>query len=218
MSPAPDIHLVFFDFGGVLADEGFHQGLRAIARKHGLDPQEFFETAVERIFATGYIVGQVDEAAWWDDLRQTTGVTGSDEALRQEILPRFTLKPRMMDVVQTLKDLGLRLAVLSDQTNWLDELDNALRFSDPFEQVFNSYHVGLHKRDPQCFRNALQKTGVAAENALFVDDARRNVDLARSEGLYVIHYQEQAAFEEELCVLAPVVTKALGCSAPLDRS
>ncbi len=218
MPTVPDIHLVFFDFGGVLADEGFHEGLQAIARKHGLDPVQFFETAVERIFATGYIVGQVDEAAWWDDLRTTTGVTGSDEALRQEILPRFTLRPRMMEVILTLKNVGLRLAVLSDQTNWLDELDAALRFSDPFERVFNSYHVGLHKRDPKCFQNALTETGVQAHNALFVDDARRNVALARQEGLFAIHYQGQAAFEEELCLLVPAVAKALGCETPQDRS
>lgn len=163
-------------------------------------------------------MGQVDEAAWWQDLRATTGVTGSDEALRQEILPRFTLRPRMMDIVLTLKDAGLRVAVLSDQTNWLDELDAALRFSAPFERVFNSFHVGLHKRDPECFRNALNETGVAPENALFIDDARRNVELARQEGLFAIYFQEQGAFEEELCLLAPAVAKALGCASPMDRS
>jgi len=203
MSPAPDISIVFFDFGGVLADEGFHEGLKVIARKHGLDPLEFFDTAVERIFATGYIVGRVDEAAWWQDLRETTGITGSDEALRNEILPRFTLRPWMMRLVRGLGDLGLRLAVLSDQTNWLDELDATLRFSDPFERVFNSYHVGLHKRDPACFRNALAETGVAPEAALFVDDARRNVDLAIQEGLHVIHYQGREAFERQLSTLIP---------------
>lgn len=210
MSPAPEIQLAFFDFGGVLADEGFHNGLAAIARKHELDPAAFFETAVERIFATGYIVGRVDEAAWWQDLREQTGIKDSDHLLRQEILPRFTLRPWMMDIVQTLKNLGLRVAVLSDQTNWLDELDEALSFSDPFERVFNSYHVGLHKRDPECFRNALQEMGVEAGNALFVDDAQRNVQLAMQIGLYSIHYQGREAFEEQLKVLVPETARALG--------
>lgn len=209
MATAPEIELIFFDFGGVLADEGFHNGLKVIAEKHGLDPLEFFETAVERIFATGYIVGRVDEAAWWQDLRQVTGISGSDNALRGEILPRFTLRPWMMDFVRGLKDLGFRLAVLSDQTNWLDELDATLGFSEPFDRVFNSYHVGLHKRDPKCFANALEETGVQPQAALFVDDARRNVELAMGQGIYAIHYQGREDFATQLRILLPAAAGLL---------
>lgn len=209
MCPVADISIVFFDFGGVLAEEGFQQGLRTIAAKHGLDPLEFFETAVERIYATGYLVGEVDEATWWQDMRDKTGITGSDEALRQEILPRFVLKPRMMAAVQAVQDTGTRVAVLSDQTNWLDELDAVLNFSPAFERVFNSYHVGLHKRDPRCFSNALEAMGVEAGEALFVDDAKRNVDLAMQVGLKAIYYQGQESFEEELRTLLPAVAAAL---------
>jgi putative hydrolase of the HAD superfamily len=32
-----NIDAVLFDFGGVIAEEGFKQGLAAIARAHGLD-------------------------------------------------------------------------------------------------------------------------------------------------------------------------------------
>ena len=36
------IKTVIFDFGGVLAEEGFREGLLAIARENGLDPDAFF--------------------------------------------------------------------------------------------------------------------------------------------------------------------------------
>ena len=36
------IKAVLFDFGGVLAEEGFRQGLMAIAGQYDLDPQAFF--------------------------------------------------------------------------------------------------------------------------------------------------------------------------------
>lgn len=203
------IETVFFDFGGVLAEEGFHQGLRHIAQERGLDPDTFFETAVERIFATGYLVGAVDEAAWWEDLRQVTGIHGHDALLRNEILPRFTLRPRVLAAVEGLKLLGLRTAILSDQTNWLDELDAALDFFGRFHRVFNSYHVGLHKRDPECFLNALREMDTPAEKALFIDDAQRNVELAASLGLKVLHCRSQDQLERDLVNLFPALAAVL---------
>ena len=204
----PDIRVVFFDFGGVLAEEGFYQGLRAVAAEQGLNPDAFFHTAVERIFATGYIVGGASEAAWWEDLRGVTGLTGSDLALRREILPRFVLRPKMLSLVETLRKSGIRTAILSDQTNWLDELDADLGFSTAFDKVFNSYHVGLHKREAACFRNALREMDVPAHNALFIDDARRNIDLARQEGLHAIHYDGREAFTQEFSTLFPALGAA----------
>jgi putative hydrolase of the HAD superfamily len=35
---APTIAVIFFDFSGVLAEEGFIEGLRAIGRAHGGTP------------------------------------------------------------------------------------------------------------------------------------------------------------------------------------
>jgi FMN phosphatase YigB (HAD superfamily) len=199
----PVIEVVFFDFGGVLAEEGFYNGLRTIAAQQGLDPDDFFHLAVERLFATGYIVGAAGEATWWEELRRYAGIRGSDESLRLEILSRFLLKGRMFEIVEGLKALGMRLAVLSDQTNWLDELEQSFRFSQHFERVFNSYHEKLHKRDPVCFRHALQSMGVAPENALFIDDAKRNVVMAHGVGIHAIHYENQERFEQELLSYIP---------------
>ena len=205
----PKIDVVFFDFGGVLAEEGFLKGLKAIAEKHGLDPVDFFHLAVERLFATGFLVGAASEHVWWEDLRTHAGISGSDDSLRNELLSRFLLKGRMFAIVDGLKAQGLRLAVLSDQTNWLDELEERYRFSLNFEKVFNSYHTHLHKRDPASFRNALRCMEVAPENALFIDDAKRNVDMARGLGLYAIHYDGQELFEQELLAYFPALASVL---------
>jgi putative hydrolase of the HAD superfamily len=38
------VKVIFFDYGGVIADEGFKYGLDAIARLNGIDPEFFFNT------------------------------------------------------------------------------------------------------------------------------------------------------------------------------
>ena len=48
---------VLFDFGGVIAEEGFQQGLYAIAQKFGLDQKRFFQLANDAVYNSGYVTG-----------------------------------------------------------------------------------------------------------------------------------------------------------------
>ncbi len=188
------IRVVFLDFGGVLAREGFFNGLHELALHHGLDPDYFFRQAVELVYGSGYLVGQADEADFWRLLREDSGVNWDDATLRELLLSRFELRPRMFEFVDRLRDAGVKTAILSDQTNWLDELEAELGFFKRFDRVFNSYHEGLHKRQPECFERAVAAMGVEPSQALFVDDAARNVALAQEVGLQAIHFTNENDF------------------------
>jgi len=117
------LRVVLFDFGGVLAEEGFREGLKAIAKRKGLDPEDFYKISADLVYQTGYITGGCDEHSYWNAVRKKTGVKGDDREFREEILKRFKLRREMTTVVRKIKSYGLLVAILSDQTNWLDELD-----------------------------------------------------------------------------------------------
>jgi len=114
MAAATPITTVLFDYGGVLAEEGFALGLAAIARENGLDPDAFFHTAGEAIYGCGYVTGRSTEQAYWQLVRSQTGIRGEDRALTEAILSRFTLRPRMLDAVRALKAQGVSV-LLSEQ-------------------------------------------------------------------------------------------------------
>ena len=119
------ISAVLLDFGGVIADEGFHDGLLEIGRRNGLDPEGFFRT-VDRIIAdSGYLTGHAGEAAFWEAVRRDSGIRGSDRELREEILRRFVIRPSMLGLVDRVRATGIVAAMLSDQTDWLEEIDAA---------------------------------------------------------------------------------------------
>jgi len=58
MSMRNPITTVLIDFGGVIAEEGFLEGLRAVGRKNGLDPDDFFKTVDELIYKRGILPGK----------------------------------------------------------------------------------------------------------------------------------------------------------------
>ena len=197
------IHAVLFDFGGVLAEEGFRKGLSYIASLNGLDPEEFFKTAQALIISSGYLTGRSTEADYWDRLRALTGISGNDCELRQIILERFILRDWMIDLVKSLKVSSVRVAILSDQTNWLDELDSRLDFFTLFDFVFNSFHLGKSKNDPTLFIDVLNIMGLSPHETLFIDDTIGHVLRARSNGLHAIHYKGKKPFRMEMKGFVP---------------
>lgn len=192
-----------FDFGGVIADEGFRNGLHEIARLNGLAEEDFAATTRKIIHDTGYITGRAGEAFFWETLRRQTGIRGSDSHLRGIILKGFTLREWMLRVIEELRSRGIRLAILSDQTNWLDELEEKLRFFRLFERVFNSYHVGRTKLEKQIFLDVLGIMRLEPGEVLFVDDTEGHVRRARETGLKAIHYRGKDDFLERLSGLCP---------------
>src|SRR6266498_5051772 len=191
------IRAVLFDFGGVLSEEGFREGLKEIGRKNGLDPDAFYREATELIHETGYVTGISDEKSYWRKLREQTGIKETDGELREEILKRFLIRPEMLRYVEKLKSSGYIVAILSDQTNWLDEINDTNPFYHRFDCVFNSYKVKKSKRDPLVFRDVCSNMGIRCGNALFIDDNLDNVMRASAAGMKTLHFTDVIDFGEK---------------------
>ena len=203
MKDETPIRAVIFDYGGVLAEEGFRRGLKHIARENGLDPEAFFALAVEEIFRTGYVTGECGESVWWQALRDRAGIRGADAELRREILERFQLRPDVMALADDLKARGFQLGVLSDQTDWLDELDARDGIFRHFDVVLNSFHEHDSKQNHSFFRLILERMGVEPGQAVFIDDNEGNVQRAREVGLAAIFYTSREAAAQVLGEVLP---------------
>lgn len=192
------IEAVLFDFGGVIAEEGFREGLRAIARSNGLDPTHFFDTAARVAYETGYVTGAAEEQTFWNALRERTGISGSDNELRNEILSRFIIRHWMVQMVRSVRGRVPNVSILSDQTNWLDELNDQHDFFKEFDQVFNSYHLGKGKNDPSLFADITRALGVQPGSVIFIDDNAGHIERARAQGLKTILFLDGERLRSEL--------------------
>ncbi len=200
------IKWAIFDYGGVLAEEGFMNGLHAIAKKEGLDGQYVFETARKTILSSGYLVGKVLEETFWRAFRRETGISRSDHELRNEIMSRFVLRPWMLELVSEIRTRAVNTAILSDQVNWLDELDVRDNFFQYFDRVYNSFHVNMSKNDPSIFEELVQWVNCAPGDIVFIDDHPGHIKRARSRGLNVIHYTDRENFLRDISVYCPDIS------------
>jgi putative hydrolase of the HAD superfamily len=192
------IKALVVDFGGVLADEGFREGLKAIAGNNGLDPEEFFPLAQDLIYGSGYVTGKADEHAYWENIRLKTKVRNDDNELRREILDRFVLRPGMFEEIKRVRARGVTVALLSDQTDWLDELNRREPFYHCFDRLFNSFTLKKSKRDASLFRDVTKELGLAPDEILFVDDNPENVDRAKAQGWKTLRFTNEEDFKKAL--------------------
>jgi putative hydrolase of the HAD superfamily len=84
---------------------------------------------------------------------------------------------------------GVRTAVLSNGVPEIMEvIERERAISTKFDTVVVSYEVGCAKPDAEIFELTLDRLGVAAAHALFVDDREVNLEGARRVGLRTLHF------------------------------
>ncbi len=192
------IAVILFDFGGVLAEEGWKKGLAIIAKANRLDPAVFLRTASDVIYKTGYILGQCTAHPFWTALRKKTGIKEDDDVLMHEILSRFIPREWMLDLVKKLKAAKFTVGILSDQTDMLDSLNARYDFFRWFDHVFNSYHIGKGKRDSSLFDDIAGLLKTPPQQILFIDDDPGHIERARRKGWKAILYQDRELFQKEM--------------------
>jgi putative hydrolase of the HAD superfamily len=103
----------------------------------------------------------------------------------------------MIRYVESIKSAGLMVAILSDQTNWLDEIDPRTPFYHHFDHIFNSFYLGKTKRDASLFRDICDRLDLKPEEVLFIDDHLGHLERASSQGLRTFHFKNVKEIKKE---------------------
>lgn len=106
-------------------------------------------------------------------------------------------------VARELKDRGVPLYAL---TNWSHETFPGQRrrfdFMDWFAGIVVSGEEKVAKPDPRIYRILLERYGLRAAEAVFIDDNPHNAQAASALGLHGVHFRSAAELRRELRELA----------------
>ena len=114
----------------------------------------------------------------------------------------------MEDTVTIVRELHARGIALYGLTNWpaqqwppqrlMPEKAESYAFLDLFSDVWVSGEHKVRKPDPESYRSALRRFGIAAEEAVFVDDIPANVAAAEALGIAGIQFVDAKALRRDL--------------------
>lgn len=177
------IRAVIFDFGGVLCPQPDPAKIARAAQACGMSPERFWEAFwAPRL---EYDAGRLEPAEYWRRvLGRPPGETLLTELIRHETGFWDTFDARLLEWIAELRAAGLMTAILSNLPRVLGQaLRAAPGFLDHFDHVTFSCELGAVKPEPRIYAHAIEGLGVAAAEALFLDDKAANVEGARAVGL-----------------------------------
>lgn len=196
---------LIFDFGNVLDIpqdwEGWRAHREAFAESLGVTGEAlaalvFASEAWHQVKVAGIMFEEYLDAVF-----RPLGI--SDPAAQRAAFDNYfdgrsVIHPAMRALLHDLKP-RFKLALLSnayqrDMARWLAETHDLNLFDD----VISSAEVGLAKPDPAIYRLALERLGVEAGEAIFVDDLARNTEAAESIGLPSLVFESPEQLRREL--------------------
>ncbi|MCF2497124.1 HAD family hydrolase [Dyadobacter chenhuakuii] len=198
---------IIFDLGDVILNIDVPVASKSFAELSGREQAEILELFSKNALFRQFETGELDEAGFRNYVREILEFSDlSDEAIDtawNSLL--LDLPPERVELLQNLSK-SYRLFLLSNtssihitQVNKILEASTGVKkLDDLFETVFLSYEMGLMKPDPQIYQKVLEQAGLKAEETLFLDDNRDNIEAASLLGIDTIHVQKPVTILEYL--------------------
>jgi len=178
--------LVLLDLGNVLVSlrplaEAFPQ---EVARAGRRDPEAALVAFKRSSVFDRFERGRAKAEEFYRGMREFFQVDLSDESLREGYNRLLGDEiDGMLPVVEDIKRAGMRAAALTDTSPIHLAVLDRYAVVRALEAVIASCETGLKKPDPEAFREAARRLGVAPGEVYFTDDLVANVEGAREAGL-----------------------------------
>lgn len=207
--PNPAIRAVLWDFGGVMTESPF-LAFRRFEKDHGL-PADFLR---------GINARDHDHNAWARFERSELSPQQFDEAFAAETrnaghevrgldvidLLYGEVRPAMVGALKACKGHYINACVTNNVSAGPgrgiardpSRTDEWKRILGLFDVVIESSRIGVRKPEPRFFELACGQLGIAASQAVYLDDLGTNLKPARAMGMHTIKVEDPAMAIAEL--------------------
>jgi putative hydrolase of the HAD superfamily len=208
------IEAVISDFGGVLTTP-LIDSYTAVQESSGI-PMEELGKAMGKIWERDgshplfeLETGRMSEATFLGDLgeelSEQLGRTVSMQDFGERYFEHLHANEPMIDYMRVLRDRGYKLGICTNNVReWEQRWKSKLPVDEIFSVVVDSAFVGARKPEPKIYEITLERLGVSAPAAVFVDDVELNCTAATELGLSAVWFRStEQAIEEIEALLAP---------------
>lgn len=192
-----EVHAVLFDLDGVLRQFDRARG-EAAAAAHGASLRELARVAFDADLLRTLVTGGLRRAEWVAEVGRRTG---QPEAARAWLETTGELDPASVAVVEALKARGVRLGVLTNGTDTIEQELTELGVVHLFDAIVSTWHVGVCKPEARAYHAAAEALALPCERILFTDDRAENIEGARAVGMAGHRFESAAVLRRELVAL-----------------
>lgn len=185
-----NISTLIFDLGGVIVDLDLAKCIQNF-KELGLENiEQYLSNFGQKDFFMQFEKGQIGIPAFRNEIRKLAGTELSDAQIDKAWCSFLTQIP--VEKLHLLSELKkkYRLLLLSNTNPLHIETAVAAEFSktgktmqDFFDKCYLSYEMGMVKPDVEIFKALLTDAQVKAEECLFLDDGKKNIDTAAALGI-----------------------------------
>ncbi len=195
------IKAVILDYGEVLCYAPTAEEMGRMAAPFGLEPVPFRKLWDRNRLL--YDRGDLSPEAYWSALAKDAGTQLAPEQfiqLRQWDLDMWAHdNPAMVEWLRQVHSAGVKTALLSNMPHeMVRHVRQQFDWLDQFDHLTFSAEVSLIKPDAAIYAHSLRGVGVAASEALFVDDKEPNVQGARAVGLRALRFRSVEQLRSDL--------------------
>lgn len=184
------IKAIIFDFGGVIATDGYWIWLG----ENVPDLEEkrpFFQKISEEVDK-----GIISNKAF---VTQIARETGKDiNLIWPQIFQKYVINAELLQYIAELKK-QYKIGLLTNFTyEWLDEILQKYNLAPYFDQILISSRHKLIKPEPEAFLKILELLQVTKEEAVFIDDRQGHIDASNMIGLKAFLFTTNEKLKEDL--------------------
>ena len=180
---------LLFDIGRVVLDIDFNKALACWAGHAGCAPAELAARFVREEAYRHHEVGKIDDAAYFESLRQSLGIKLSDAQWLQGWNAIFIGEMPGISKLLARAAKKMPLYAFSNTNNAHVEYFPAA-YADVlghFREMYLSSTIGLRKPDAEAYDHVVKAIGVPAQRIVFFDDLAANIEGATARGLIGVH-------------------------------
>lgn len=176
---------LFFDWGGVVADDPGDEFLNQLLRHIGATENQVQE--IHQNYMKRFMRGQISEVEYWTLLKDKYGFAIGD-SISEEFMKWTGLRANetILELVDSIKEKGLQTAVFSNVIEPTYNVLQAAGYYDRFDKIIASCKVGYAKPEPEIYNLALETLNTTAAKSIFIDDKELNLVPARELGFTTI--------------------------------
>ncbi len=190
--------LVIFDLGGVVVDVESDRLMHQIAQMAGLSIDDVQDIVYHKTLLKEFELGRLKPSEYFYGLKEKLHLPWTFEQFQQFWNDILIEKKDTTAVISRLKG-RCKLSVLSNtNTLHLDHMKAKVSVLAGFDDIIGSFAVGMVKPDPEIYKLALKRAGVAAEAAVYVDDRPEMIEGGKGVGLHAIRFESASQLEREL--------------------